>query len=165
MDDRNTENNNLNDTEYSYGRYQTGQDGYQQYNNTYRPQPPVNNNSFALAALIMGMGSILLACCTGIGGIILGSLGIVFAVISRGKERMCTQAKIGLGVSAAGIVLGIIVFVSSLLIVGSADFQRMFQDELQRYGYEYNYDEHNYESDDDLEGDGEMQYKNGLNGI
>lgn len=126
---------------YSYGYYQTGQGENQQYNNMYRPQPPVNNNSFALVALVIGIVSILFACCTGIGGIALGALGIIFAVISRGKMPMCTQAKVGLGISIAGIVLGIIVFVGSIFLLGSDEFQRMFEDEMHRYGYEYNYDD------------------------
>lgn len=157
---------------YNYGQYQTGQTpnygpgGSQQYNNAYRPQPPIKSNSFALVALIMGIASILLACCSGIGGVILGALGIIFAIISRGKESMCTQAKIGLGVSIAGIVLGIIVFIASLLFIGSGEFQRMFEDELHRYGYEHDYD-YDYDDDyrDDYHFDGGSQYKNGLNGL
>lgn len=157
---------------YNYGQYQTGQTpnygpgGTQQYNNAYRPQPPVKSNSFALVALIMGIASILLACCSGIGGVVMGSLGIIFAIISRGKEPMCTQAKIGLGVSIAGIVLGIIVFVASLLFIGSGEFQRMFEDELHRYGYEHDYD-YDYDDDyrDDYHFDGGSQYQNGLNGL
>lgn len=159
---------------YNYGQYQTGQNpnygpgGPQQYNNTYRPYSPMKSNSFALVALIMGIASILLACCSGIGGVVLGALGIIFAIISRGKERMCTQAKIGLGVSIAGIVLGIIVFVASLLFIGSGEFQRMFEDEMHRRGFDYEYDyDYDYDDDysDDFQFDGGSQYKHGLNGL
>lgn len=157
---------------YNYGQYQPGQNpnngpgGPQQYNNTYHPYSPMKSNSFALVALIMGIASLLLACCSGIGGVVLGALGIIFAIISRGKERMCTQAKIGLGVSIAGIVLGIIVFVASLLFIGSGEFQRMFEDEMHRRGFDYEYD-YDYDDNhrDDFHFDGGSQYKNGLNGI
>lgn len=157
---------------YNYGQYQTGQNpnygtgGPQQYNNTYRPYSPMKSNSFALVALIMGIASLLLACCSGIGGVVLGALGIIFAIISRGKERMCTQAKIGLGVSIAGIVLGIIIFVASLLFIGSGEFQRMFEDEMHRRGFDYEYDyDHDDDYSDDFHFDGGSQHKNGLNGL
>lgn len=115
----------------------SGQEEHNQ-NRGYNPnqgyRPPMNqDNGFATASLIVGIVSLLFACCTGIGGIMLGALGIVFAILSRKNEPMATNAKVGLGISIGGILLGIIVLAATLMFVSSGEFQR----ELNRYGIEY----------------------------
>lgn len=101
------------------------------YNQGYRPQH-IENNGFAVAALVMGIMSLLFACCTGIGGVFFGALGIVFAILSKKDEPMATNAKVGLGLSIGGIILGIIIFVSALLYITRGEFQN----DLNHYGIE-----------------------------
>lgn len=116
-----------------YGPGGYGPQGYQQQG--YGPyQPPKKNNNMALASLILGVLSILLCCCGGF-GIILGAVGIVLAILSRGREPMETSAKVGLGLSIGGIVLGIIVLVMAFAAVGSDQFRSEFRSELYRNGY------------------------------
>lgn len=67
-------------------------------------------SGFSVASLVMGIISLLLVCC-GI-SYVFGALGIIFAVLSRTSGRkMDSQASIGLGLSIAGSVIGIIVLV------------------------------------------------------
>lgn len=116
------------------GQYRQGyqQQGYgQQEYGSYRP--PKKNN-MALASLIMGVLSILLCCCGGF-GIILGAVGIVLAILSRGREPMETNAKVGIGLSIGGIVLGIVVLVLAFAAVGSDQFRSEFGTELYQNGY------------------------------
>lgn len=93
-----------------------------------RRVPPKNN--MALASLIVGILSILLCCCGGF-GVILGAVGVVLAILSRGREPMENTAKIGLGLSIGGIVLGIVVLIMAFAMVGSDEFRS----EMYRNGY------------------------------
>lgn len=113
------------------GQYRQGyqQQGY----GPYRP-PKKSNNNMALASLILGVLSILLCCCGGF-GIILGAVGIVLAILSRGREPMETNAKVGIGLSIGGIVLGIVVLVLAFAAVGSDQFRSEFGSELYQNGY------------------------------
>lgn len=100
-----------------YGSQGYGPQGYQPYR-----APKKNNNNMALASLIVGVLSILLCCCGGF-GIILGAVGIVLAILSRGREPMETSAKVGCGLSIGGIVLGIVVLIMAFAVVGSEEFR------------------------------------------
>ncbi|MDC7290794.1 DUF4190 domain-containing protein [Blautia schinkii] len=82
--------------------------GNYEYNGYQRPpKTPQPVSGMSIAALILGVLSIVCSCC-GAGGIIFGALGIIIAVMSKGHESMQTPSKIGLGLSIAGLVLGII---------------------------------------------------------
>lgn len=100
---------------YGYGPgYGQGQS--QNYKN---PRPPrKNSNNMATASLVMGILSVVLCCCGGF-GIILGAIGIVLAILSRGREPMETSAKVGIGLSVGGIVLSIIVLVMTFAVIGN----------------------------------------------
>lgn len=74
------------------------------------PRTPQPVSGMSIAALILGALSIVCSCC-GVGGIIFGALGIIIAVMSKGRESMQTPSKIGLGLSIAGLILGIILTV------------------------------------------------------
>lgn len=100
------------------------------------PQQKKNNNTMAIASLVLGIMSVLFCCCGGF-GIILGAIGIVLAVLSRGREPMETSAKAGIGLSIGGIVLGIIVLVMALAIVGNSELRS----DLYQGGYG-NYDDY-----------------------
>lgn len=106
---------------YGYGRFNQGGGPY---------NGPRKSNNMALASLILGILSIVLCCCGGF-GVILGAVGIVLAILSRGSEPMETSAKVGLGLSIGGIVLGILVLIMSFAFAGSDQFRN----ELNRNGY------------------------------
>lgn len=83
----------------------------------YPPPAAAPSNGQGLAAMILGIISIPLACC-GYGGIVLGILGIVFGVMGRRKADagLATnrgQAQAGLICGAVGVVLGIVVLILS----------------------------------------------------
>lgn len=92
------------------------------YNNGMGRQRKRNNNTMAMASLVLGILSVLLCCCGGF-GIILGAIGIVLAILSRGREPMETSAKAGMGLSIGGIVLGIIVLVMAFAVIGNNEFR------------------------------------------
>jgi hypothetical protein len=82
---------------------------------TYQQPPKNEQNNMALASLIMGIIGIVTSCCC-IGGLIFGSLGIVFALLSKTKDRFEGNAVAGLITSIIGLVFTAIVFI---LFVGS----------------------------------------------
>lgn len=69
-------------------------------------QPP---NNMATASLVMGILAVVICCCY-YGSFIFGGLGILFAVLSRTEERMRGQAKAGLALSIAGLVLCVVLW-------------------------------------------------------
>jgi len=94
---------------------QDNQDGSWQENQdldrdaVYRqPERPAQSN-LALASLVIGILGIITSCCC-YGGLIFGSLGILFALLSRTEDRFEGYAK-------AGIITSSIAFVLVLLVV------------------------------------------------
>jgi|tagenome__1003787_1003787.scaffolds.fasta_scaffold19016359_1 hypothetical protein len=78
---------------------------------------PAPSNGQGVAALVLGIISIPLACC-GYGGILFGILGMVFGFLGRKKadQGLATnrgQAQAGLICGAVGLVLGIAVLILS----------------------------------------------------
>lgn len=92
-----------------YGQPPYGQPPYGQ-----PPRP--ENNGFATASVVLGILS-LVGCCCGYAGVIAGGLGVMFALLSRGEEPMGSRARVGLILSVAGMVLGVIVIIGVLLMV------------------------------------------------
>jgi len=82
---------------------------------TYQPPLKDKQNNMALASLIMGIIGIVTSCCC-FGGLIFGSLGIVFALLSKTKDRFEGNAVAGLITSIIGLVFTVIVFI---LLVGT----------------------------------------------
>ena len=116
------------------------------YDNTYydysrQEHTPKPTNGLAIAALIVGILSIL-TCCCGVGGIIFGCTGIFLAVMSKERNPMETNAKIGLGLSIVGVILGFIVLIGAFLFIRNVDseYEIRLYDYLENYPYEY-YDE------------------------
>lgn len=143
----------------SYGYQQnTQQYGYQNqgYNQNYygpngtAPQYYKPVSGFAVASLVMGILSLLLACCSGIGGIAAGALGIIFAILSRKGQPMESQAKIGMGTSIAGLALGVVIIIATFMLIstGRVDVQDELENELGRYGYEFRFDDDDDDYDD-----------------
>ncbi len=115
-------------------------DNYSQYNSFAPPNMPVVTNGFSIASMILGISSIVLACCYGI-GIIPGILGVIFGFMARKKIDNSQGREQGSGFALAGIITGFIgilfaIIVLILLVVTFKDFdwstyiQRM--NELQR---------------------------------
>ncbi len=64
-------------------------------------------NNLALASMILGIVSIVVCCCC-CGGVILGSLAVILACLSRVEPFFTGQAKAGLVTGIIGICLGLL---------------------------------------------------------
>lgn len=71
-------------------------------------------NDMALTSMILGIASIVLSCCCYL-GMILGSLAIIFAALSR-IDQMHRQAKIGLITGIIGLVVSIFAVVIFIVL-------------------------------------------------
>ncbi|MDK2967138.1 hypothetical protein [Lacrimispora sp.] len=74
-------------------------------------QPQKKQNNMALASLIMGIIGIVTACSC-YGGFIFGSLGIVFALLSKTEDHFEGNAKAGLITSIIALVLTVVVMIA-----------------------------------------------------
>jgi len=105
-----------------------------------QPMPKQDPNGLSVASLVVGICSLVFICLGG--GLILGALGIVFALLSRGISGMNTQAKVGLGLSIGGLALSTIIIPAMLLAYVpyvSGEFQEEFNKEFNRnYNETYN---------------------------
>lgn len=144
-----------------YGYYQNDQQNGSQnqgYNRNYygqngsTPQYYRQVSGFASASLVLGILSLLLACCSGIGGIAAGALGIIFAILSRKEQPMERPAKIGLITSIVGFAAGCLIILVTILFIstGRINLQDELRNELGRYGYEFYFgDDDDYDNDYD----------------
>lgn len=95
-----------------------------EYNNGFKP----GNNGFAFAALILGV-SALFSICTVYLPLILGSLAIIFALLSKGYGRkMATTARVGFVSAVTGLstiisLIGIFLVSLWLLLTTCTDRQ------------------------------------------
>lgn len=123
-------------------------DSYQTYTTTNSVEDPGKTNS--VLALIMGILSIILCCCSVI-GIIPGILGIVFSRKAKNKGEIGGMATAGLVCSIIGIVFGVLATIVYVIygalvfsIVSAWDqagildqIQYMDQSEIQQLMIEY----------------------------
>lgn len=128
------------DTQSETGGYQNNNsspyNGYQ--NSSYMP---TGSSTMATVALVLGICSILFTCCGG--SCFFGAIGIILALLSRGSGHMNAQAKVGLGLSIGGIILGIIVTLLMIIFsIAPSGKLEQYMDTIERYSYIY-------ESDDD----------------
>ena len=141
--------NEWNNNPYQNGQYNGGNNNpYQngQYNgwNQTPTRPPFRSvNSMAVASLVMGILSVVLICCGF--SFCFGALGIIFALLSRRNGPMDPQAKVGLGLSIGGTVIGIAMIL--FLTIGNSQYSEIMQ-EYERFYNEY---EDNYYEDDIFE--------------
>ena len=119
------------------------------------PQPPQESNAFALTSLILGICSLVFICFGG--GIVLGALGIIFAIVSRAPQ-MNTQAKVGLGLSIGSLSLSLIVLSMLLTEPGRSEFIREFNRAYDEYYYDYEYDYHYDDEYDHFWDDHEIEW-------
>lgn len=124
-DYNNNYNNNLNNQ--NYYNNQPGQ-------NPYEPPKP---NGFATASFVLGILSLVISCCFFI-SIPLGTLAVLFAILSKGASSHITgRAKTGLWLGIGGLALTILL--TTVLISKSG--WRNFTNEF------YNYYDDSYYSD------------------
>lgn len=105
-------------------------------NSNYTPNKP---DGFAIASLVCGILSIIL-CCTGILGIPVGSLSILFAVLSKRKEqRMSAMSLFGIWLAIAGITLGVLMTTYSFFMIFNNPVVGSQLDEIMRemYGMDF----------------------------
>lgn len=93
------------------------------------------SNSLATTALFLGFLS-LLSGFTGIGGISFGAMGIILGLLSRTSPKMRTNAKVGIGLSLAGIVLGTALLVTAFSSVESTLLQMIQSQDSDPYTFE-----------------------------
>ncbi len=106
--------------------------------------PPPQSGALATASLVMGICGLVLICCGG--SFILGALGIIFALLSRGRGRMSGSAKAGLILSIVGIVLSIAIYTFYIISLFASG---QFDEIMDTYDYYYNYGEDDYYDYDD----------------
>lgn len=89
---------------------QNGQNNYQDYTAQYsagteeqyyaQKQPSNRTNGMQIASLVLGIIGMITCCCYGVVGLVLGIMGLVFAIIGNKSSRS--------GVGVAGLVCSII---------------------------------------------------------
>lgn len=108
------------------------------------------SNGMSTAALVLSIVGILTMCCGG--SVILGSLAILLALLSRGKHPLNGQAKAAIGISIAGLVLGIFAVIGSFFyVLSSPEASGIYRDYIQYYydELEDTYPDDEYDFDDD----------------
>lgn len=102
----------------------------------YYPNNPPRRSAggpMVTAALVMGILSIVLMCC-GL-SYVFGALGIIFALLSRKDGPMDSQAKIGLGLSIAGSVIGTVIVIFAL--ASNLPYYTELLEEYRDFYYDY----------------------------
>ncbi len=90
------------------------------WNQQYGTGQPVKTpqSTLALVSLVMGILGIVTSCCI-YGGLIFGSLGIMFALLSRTEERLEGYAKAGLITSIISLVLLLVIFIVLIIMTAA----------------------------------------------
>jgi len=79
-----------------------------------------SSGAMAVASLVLGILSIITCCCI-YSALILGSLAIIFALLSRGGEmKMTSMSTVGMILGIIGIVFGIL-FIAFLVFSAAMD--------------------------------------------
>lgn len=107
-------------------------------------------NGLSVAALMLGIFGLLTMCCGG--SIVLGSLAVILAWLSRGSS-MNGQAKAALGIGCIGLAGGIFMITAVLLeSVRTPEFWNTMEDYMRYYSdmYDHEYDDGNNPYDDIL---------------
>lgn len=115
---------------WQQGQMPNGQFPQQPYGNwSYDPsqQPNRRANGLAIAALITGLLAVV-TICTVYGAFIFGSLSIVFALLSKGKENhMHSLAISGTIIGTIALVITVMLFGASIsLLMNDEEFQQEF---------------------------------------
>lgn len=81
--------------------------------NGYDPNPKSGRTGFAITALVMGILSLLLCCCYGL-GVVFAVIGLIFGIISLATKRG------GKGMAITGVILSVITVVAVSIVVAVA---------------------------------------------
>ena len=114
---------------------------------TQQPDPPVRTQSdgLATASLVLGICSLIFICCGG--SFVVGALGIILALLSRGSSSMSGNAKAGLILSIIGFVLSSVIYgVMFVSMIVSGELKDMIED--YQYYYDYGNDLDDFDTDD-----------------
>ena len=105
------------------------------------------SNGLSVAALVLSIVGVLTMMFGG--SVVLGSLAILLALLSRGSGRMSGQAKAAIGISIVSISLGILLLIGMFVYVfTSSDAQEMYRDYLRYYEDQLDDDDpYNYYND------------------
>lgn len=105
------------------------------------------SNGLSVAALVLSIVGVLTMMFGG--SVVLGSLAILLALLSRGSGRMSGQAKAAIGISIVSIALGILLLIGMFVYVfTSSDAQEMYRDYLRYYEDQLDDDDpYNYYND------------------
>ena len=103
------------------------------------PQPPAGpgpvrrpgSNPMAAASMVMAICSFLFM--MSMGSIFFGCLGILFALLSRGSERLSGTAKAGLWGSVAGLIIGTAVYGFLFFKVFDSNLLEPYEEFYQEY--------------------------------
>lgn len=120
-------------------QYRPQGDEFYYYAPVRKPQPVKTGNTMSAASLAVGIIALVLSFFTGIFGITMGALGIILAILSKDRGKLPSQAKLGLGFSIAGLLLGVMVFAAALMLINTGDFKEQIENELQSYGYDFDF--------------------------
>ena len=102
-----------------------------------QPEPPKEKNGAAITSLIMGILSLVFACCGG--SLIFGIVGIITAIVSKSKSpagKLSGMAVAGLIMSIVGVVAGIAGMVVLIIVTAVEGIDRIYDiiEEFVRYG-------------------------------
>lgn len=88
------------------------------------PKQPVKSpqSNMALASLVMGIIGIVTSCCC-YGGLIFGSLGVLFALLSKTEDRFEGYAKAGLITSIIGVVMAVLLGIAWIIFAVAGEFE------------------------------------------
>ena len=105
------------------------------------------SNGLSVASLVLSIVGVLTMMFGG--SVVLGSLAILLALLSRGSGRMSGQAKAAIGISIVSIALGILLLIGMFVYVfTSSDAQDMYRDYLRYYEDQLDDDDpYNYYND------------------
>lgn len=111
-------------------------------NNNYPPpRPRANGDGLAMAAMVLGVLAIITAFTFTIyPSLVFGSIGIVLALLSKGRApKLASRAKISVICATAGILFSGALFVSTLLAVSRnpALLQEAMDNFEEQYGVSY----------------------------
>lgn len=120
-------------------------------NNDFQPADnQVNNNNYhsgsqpngmATAALVLGILSIISICCI-YGSYIFAGIAITLGLLSRGKNKLNTNALIGIILSIIGMVIStVVIVISTVVLLSSYDSMDDFMNDYESYYEEFYGDE------------------------